>query len=644
MHLKAHFRLSLIFIGLLFLSLPVTITAKDFTIDEMEFTFKNTQTFDDDALGSALGIYEDDLLDIDKVTQGIAGLKKFYFDNGFFEMSVDTSFSFNNEEETASLKFIISENRQYRIDSIIYNGLDKLSPELSRRIYRIKKIEKNKFYNRILIIDQTNEILDRLQNNGYMYARLKQDSGTVIRKFSGNTNSGVKVILNFEGADTLSYFGRTEIVIMDNVYNVDKELLRREIQYNEGDIYSKEKKLLSERNIAKLAIVQSAHIDPDSASIMKVDMTANVKLGPKYEILPYIRGTSIQNHFYFGGGAEYTDKYFLGGGRVLSANIDGLFNSSDLNRLEVSGTFTQPHFIFNKSTFSNKLTVGFYNLEGFKNYYAGNLSTVKYFISDKTFYNSLYLDLNEELVQFRYDDTSSILNIFHSMITLTAVHDNTNNVLSPSAGYYHSISAGSAGLIPKLVISALPNFNYSQFVKFYTGNRIYFNLNKIIPFSIFATSLKVGDIIEYGTGTQLVPVQPIYKFFSGGSGSLRGWNAKENGILANKELGGNFLLEGSIELRKKLFPSKENFMKNINGALFIDYGNVWETSKQFRIDQIALATGFGFRYDLFFGAVRIDFGFKLYDPNDTNAKWLFSDPPKIFKSKFAIQFGIGEAF
>ncbi|MEO8445978.1 MAG: BamA/TamA family outer membrane protein, partial [bacterium] len=192
--------------------------------------------------------------------------------------------------------------------------------------------------------------------------------------------------------------------------------------------------------------------------------------------------------------------------------------------------------------------------------------------------------------------------------------------------------------------SALPNFNYSQFIKIYTGNRIYFNLNKIIPFSIFATSLKVGDIIEYGTGTQLVPVQPIYKFFSGGSGSLRGWNAKENGILVNKELGGNFLLEGSIELRKKLFPKKENFMKNINGALFVDYGNVWETSKQFRIDQIALATGFGFRYDLFFGAVRIDFGFKLYDPNDADAKWLFSDPSKIFKSKFAIQFGIGEAF
>ena len=91
------------------------------------------------------------------------------------------------------------------------------------------------------------------------------------------------------------------------------------------------------------------------------------------------------------------------------------------------------------------------------------------------------------------------------------------------------------------------------------------------------------------------------------------------------------------------FPGKDNFLKNISGAFFLDYGNVWESDKDFRFNQIALAIGFGVRYNLFIGPIRVDFGFKLYDPLDKD-KWLFNNFSRIFKDKFAIQFGIGEAF
>ena len=138
---------------------------------------------------------------------------------------------------------------------------------------------------------------------------------------------------------------------------------------------------------------------------------------------------------------------------------------------------------------------------------------------------------------------------------------------------------------------------------------------------------------------------PIYRFFSGGSNSLRGWIARTNGIVANTKNGGNFQVEGSIELRKSLFPRSTTFTKNIGAALFFDYGNIWETQKDFRFNQIAMDIGFGVRYDLFIGPVRLDIGWKLYNPSDQhNQKWLFNNFSNVFKDKMAITFGIGQAF
>jgi outer membrane translocation and assembly module TamA len=94
-----------------------------------------------------------------------------------------------------------------------------------------------------------------------------------------------------------------------------------------------------------------------------------------------------------------------------------------------------------------------------------------------------------------------------------------------------------------------------------------------------------------------------------------------------------------------LFPLSLTWTKNLGAAVFFDYGNIWETHKLFRISQIAMDAGFGVRYDLFLGPVRVDIGWKLFDPTDQhNEKWLFSNFSKVFKDKMVITFGIGQAF
>ncbi len=615
-------------------------------IEEINFVHTDTKTFDEDILISALGMNESDVYKSKILGENKYKLQKFYFDNGFFDVKIDTSVRYDLLKEEAFIKIIVTENRHYRIDSLIYTGLDKVDEKTERLIRRIKKIKPKDYYDKSLIMQQTSEIIDLLQNNGYMNARLKQDSGTVIKKYDGADESLLTVKINFRGADSIYYFGKTNISIANNKYEVESGFLSKEIIYKEGDLYRKELKLLSESGISKFPIVQSVRISPVEVTDGKVDFKAEIILNNKSEISPYTASVVINNIFYMGGGVQYINKYFDKSGKILNLSFDGLINSLDVNRLEFSAAITQPHVFNNNSYLTDKLTLGIYNFEDSKNYYIGNLTSYLQTFRDFTFYNNASVDLSVELLRFTYDTaTVPTITTLNSLLSTTFVHDNTNDVFSPSKGFFHSITIGSGGLLPKLIINTLkPNVYYSQYVKLFTSNNFYLNLSKKRGNTVFATKFMVGDIIQYGRGDRLIPLPSFYKFFSGGGSSVRGWGARDNGILANTNEGGDFLLEGSLELRKKIFPDTENFTKNISTAVFFDYGNVWSADNDFRFDQISLAVGFGLRYNLFVGPVRVDFGFKLYDPGTAGNKWLFSDFANIFKNRFTVHFGIGEAF
>ena len=75
---------------------------------------------------------------------------------------------------------------------------------------------------------------------------------------------------------------------------------------------------------------------------------------------------------------------------------------------------------------------------------------------------------------------------------------------------------------------------------------------------------------------------------------------------------------------------------NFYGALFADCGNIWnvldnerEKTKVFdglsSLTTLALGTGTGFRYDFKFVVLRLDFGFKTYNPANIPSKRWFNE-------------------
>lgn len=656
---------------MLFLNSNISFSQSKYETGDIEFEFKKTESFDNSVLLEILLLPREKYFNRINLEEDLQRLNKFYFDNGFFDAIIDTTTQVNSEDKTVNIGFIIIENARYSVREIDLSGLDKVSDYVKNEIFQNSLINAGDYYTKSKVTLEKDRILGILQNNGYYYSQIdtsrsKLDSsrkGIIIGKYSDELQKNpefknkVLIKLLFIGTDNLYHFGKITIKINKNKYNISQNVILRELKYNDGELYNKSKMLESERNFTKLAIIQLGRVLPDTVieDGHIVNTIVNITLSNKYELTPNLSVVYQTNRLFGGAGIEYKDKDFFGGGKVFTVSLEGLFNSIDVNNAKLTFSLFQPFLFRNNITSTITTTFGLFNFnENLEYLYSQNLLRLTYFIADYTFYNNAYSDLSFDYIRLRAKNNVVVDTIFYSkgekdysvnsILGLTLIHNGTNNIFNPSKGLYHSFTVESAGALPRFLSIFNKGLRFSQYVKLYTPNSLYLDISGGRATTIFASHIEIGDIIEFGKGNNIVPVSPIYKFFSGGGNSLRGWRAQKNGILNNTEDGGNFLIEGNFEWRRKPFPLR-SFLYPLWGVLFLDWGNVWENDEKFRIDQIALAAGFGIRYDTFVGPVRIDVGFKLFDPSAAEGnKWLWNQPRNIFKNKYAIQFGLGNAF
>ena len=136
-----------------------------------------------------------------------------------------------------------------------------------------------------------------------------------------------------------------------------------------------------------------------------------------------------------------------------------------------------------------------------------------------------------------------------------------------------------------------------------------------------------GVAIPFGNAEN-IPFNRSY--FSGGANDNRGWRAYHLGPGSSTNL--NEFNEANLKLTFNLeyrFP----FIGNMSAALFIDAGNIWNVldnvnDPTYRFDglqdlnEIAVGTGFGLRYDFDFFVFRLDTGFKTHDPSlPISSRW-----------------------
>ncbi len=168
---------------------------------------------------------------------------------------------------------------------------------------------------------------------------------------------------------------------------------------------------------------------------------------------------------------------------------------------------------------------------------------------------------------------------------------------------------------------------YSQYVKTELDYIKHWSLSKndVLAFRSF-----IGLAIPYGNSDN-IPFSRSY--FSGGANDNRAWQAYKLGpgssVSTNEFNEANFKLALNLEYRFDIFGS-------LKGAFFADAGNIWNVfdnvetpAAKFEgfkdLQELALGTGFGVRYDFDFFVFRLDMGFKTYDPSLTTGNRWFKD-------------------
>jgi len=172
---------------------------------------------------------------------------------------------------------------------------------------------------------------------------------------------------------------------------------------------------------------------------------------------------------------------------------------------------------------------------------------------------------------------------------------------------------------------------FSQYAKGETDFRYYLKTSER---STLATRFIGGVAYPYGNSEEI----PFSKqFFSGGTNSVRGFRARtigpgsfdprsnNNSVLFDQS--GDVKLETSVEYRPHIY----NFLE---GALFVDAGNVWlvNENEQFPggelnsdfLNELAVSGGVGMRMDFQILLLRLDLAMKLRKPY-LEDPWIFND-------------------
>lgn len=234
---------------------------------------------------------------------------------------------------------------------------------------------------------------------------------------------------------------------------------------------------------------------------------------------------------------------------------------------------------------------------------------------------------------FRSDNPDAILKALENTIIMSSnyvinytpsLKKNTKHTFSFTGGV--EVAGNLASLLSskadKIGTQTLFGVTIAQYARFDADFRYSYNINKNLK---IANRFLVGYGIPYGNSNTLPFVK---QYTSGGNNSIRAFPARAIGpgnYAANSNINSQFLgsqtgdikLEFNTELRIK-------FNKYLNGAFFIDAGNVWlQKSKEYGegaifqsdfIKQVAIGTGIGLRLDFSVLVLRFDLATPVRKP------------------------------
>ncbi len=449
--------------------------------------------------------------------------------------------------------------------------------------------------------------------------------------------------------------------------------IRRFITHRRGELYSLSKQSAMQDNLISMGIFSGLSVRyvprDTTATCDTLDVEITARLDKPYDA-EFKGNISTKSNGLVGPGVGFTmsKQNVFRGAETLSFEAYGSYEwmtgaqmkgkSSLLNSYEwgTSINLTYPRLLllgighkFNrraKATTTYKINADWLNRSGYFNRVSFGARVVHTYQRRAGFYH--------EVVPFRLDYEKQLHTSakFDSIVsTNDALYVSLRDQFVPSAQYtltmtnpnskYHkrrfTFMVKEAGNLTSLGyriggksfskqdknLFGVPFAQYLKLTAEFTQNYRIAHTQTFLAYRLFA-----GMVYSYGNST----IAPYGDLFTvGGANSIRAFGVRSigpgrynprNSAYSYIDEMGDLKFEASLEYR---FP----LISNLNGAIFIDAGNVWlmkpddnrpggSINLKSLGKEIALGTGFGFRYDLDFLVIRFDVGIGIHAPYETS--------------------------
>ena len=598
-------------------------------------------------MGEAPVIYDEE-----QTGASMQQLKKAMLNMGYFNAQVDTAIKIKDRK--VWLSYYITANQPYTIREYY---VDLKQPDLlNYATSRQSEVKKGMQFNAETLDAERERISGRMRSRGYYY--FDKDI-LVYEADSGFGTQEVELRLKSQDAfqklpDSVKATIYSTYRIASVRFNLDQNLrireqvLRRRCPIREGDIYSERVVEQAYSNLNGLSPVKYVDISFTDIGNHELACVVTLSKNKMNTVSADIEGTYSAGEWGVAAGVGYINRNLFRGAEQLSVNgrANYIWQQNGARALEVKADAGLQ--------FPNSLKINLtYHYQGRPDEYTrhifnGGLNYTIHKPRSRWYHRFNFVDISyvylpwiseefktafiDKSVALKYTYQDHFILDWSYNVTYSGKRQNQpdrsyiefNAQLETAGNALYGLSKLANLPFDTAGVYSVFNIPYSQYVK----GDINFTFNQtIVPKHRLVYHIGIGVAVPY-LNARAIPF--VRRYFSGGSNSLRGWQARTLGPGTYRPLSpgaaydlqaGDIRLDLNLEYRWKVWSI-------IELAAFTDAGNIW-TIREYEAQpggaftkdfykQIAWSYGVGIRLDLTFLIFRVDFGVKLYDPSRIN--------------------------